>query len=53
MYEVNWDIKLPLILNEAKHVLNALQEYEKQHYNEIVSIARQRLEELIELDEED
>ena len=53
MNEINWDIKLPLILNEAEHVLNALQEYEEEHYNEIVSIARQRLEELIELYKEE
>ena len=51
MGEVFWDINLPLILNEAKNVLFALQEFEKRHYNEIVSIARQRLEELIDEEE--
>ena len=47
------DINLPLTIYEAKNVLYALQEFENNHYNEIVSIARQRLEELIEEEEEE
>lgn len=48
MNERYWDVKLPMIQNEAEWLLKALDEYTANNYNEIVSIVKARLRELIE-----
>ena len=54
MNEILWDVTLPLIYNEAKWLLKALDDYTDRNYNEIVSIVKQRLKDLInEQDGED
>lgn len=47
MNDIYWDVTLPLIENEAEWLLKALDDYTDRNYNEIVSIVKQRLEDLI------
>ena len=47
-----WDVNLPMTMLEAKWILNALDEYTDNNYNEIVSIVQSRLQDLLDEQEE-
>ena len=47
MNDYFWDINLPMIKNEAELLLKALDEYTGNNYNEIISIVKARLEDLL------
>lgn len=53
MNDMLWDIKLPMIHNEAKWLLKALDEYTDKNYNEIVSIVKARLRDIIDEEEQE
>lgn len=53
MNEIHWDVTLPLIENEAEWLLKALDDYTDRNYNEIVSIVKQRLDEVIDEQKEE